>query len=63
MDQAVLIFSGITEEHYREILAIENINLESKATWVRIFSNMNNRNLQGIEYIVRDAHEGIRLAV
>jgi len=63
VDQAVLIVSGITEDHYREILAVEIANLESEATWGRIFSNLKKRNIEGVEYIVSDAHEGIRQAV
>lgn len=63
VDQAVLVISGITEDYYREILAVEIANLESEATWGRIFSNLKKRNLRGVEYIVSDAHEGIRQAV
>ena len=63
VDQAVLIISGITENYYREILAVEIANLESEATWGRIFNNLKTRNLQEVEYIVSDAHEGIRQAV
>jgi len=63
VSQAVLIISGITACGYREILSIEVSNLESEATWGRIFSKLKKRGLTGVEYIVSDAHEGIKNAI
>ncbi len=63
VDQAVLMIAGVTQTGYREILAVEMAQLESEATWGRIFSNLKKRGLRGVEYIVSDAHEGIKSAV
>jgi transposase-like protein len=63
VDQAVLMIAGVAESGYREILAVEMAQLESEATWGRIFSNLKKRGLSGVEYIVSDAHEGIKNAV
>lgn len=63
VDQAVLLIAGITEVGYREILAVDVVNLESEATWGKIFEDLKNRGLRGVEYIVSDAHKGIKNAV
>jgi len=61
--QAILTIAGVTSDGYREILAVEIANLESEATWGRIFSNLKKRGFGEIKYIVSDAHEGIKSAV
>ena len=61
--QAVLSIAGINKEGYREILSVEEANLESEATWGEAFSKLKRRGLKGVKFIVSDAHEGIIAAV
>ena len=63
VDQAVLVIAGITEDGYREILAVDVAELESEATWGEIFADLKARGLHGVEYIASDAHKGIKKAV
>lgn len=63
VDRAVLVVAGITENGYREIIGVDVANLESEGTWSEIFQSLKDRGLHGVEYIVSDAHEGIKKAI
>ncbi|MFO8062009.1 MAG: IS256 family transposase [bacterium] len=63
VDRAVLVVAGITEKGYREIIGVDVANLESEGTWSEIFRSMRDRGLHGVEYIVSDAHKGIKKAI
>ncbi|MFW6134576.1 MAG: IS256 family transposase [Elusimicrobiota bacterium] len=63
VDQAVLVIAGVSEYGHREILAVDVCALETEATWGEIFKNLKRRGLTGVEYIVSDAHEGIKNAI
>ena len=60
---AVLVVTGVREDGYRQHLGVWMGNTESEATWSEVFSELRERGLRGVRYVVSDAHEGIRRAV
>jgi transposase-like protein len=56
---AVLIAVGITETGQREILGLEVSFSETRAAWAAFFQGLRRRGLQGVEFAVSDAHEGL----
>jgi len=63
VSQAVLTVVGVSEEGYREILGTYLGDSESEATWGDVFKDLKARGLEGVAYIVSDAHEGLVAAV
>lgn len=61
--RAVLVVSGITEEGRREILTWRVADVESEATWGDVFSELRQRGVHGVRWIVSDGHRGIQAAV
>ena len=61
--QGVLIVSGVREEGFREILAVEVADTESEATYQDLFRSLKNRGLSGVELVVSDDHEGLKAAI
>jgi transposase-like protein len=60
---AVLVVSGVREDGYRQHLGVWMGDTESEATWSEVFTDLKNRGLSAVRYVVSDAHEGIRAAV
>ena len=54
---------GIGEEGYREILTVEIANTETKESWGRVFRQLKQRGLRGVQVVVSDDHEGLRWAL
>ncbi len=63
VSQGVLIVSGVREEGFREILAVEVADTESEATYQELFRSLKRRGLRGVELVVSDDHEGLKAAV
>jgi putative transposase len=60
---SALIVSGINTEGYREILGMRLGDSETEATWREIFQWLKDRGLQGVDFVVSDAHKGLVAAV
>jgi putative transposase len=63
VSQGVLIVSGVRDDGYREILAVEVADTESEATYQELFRSLKRRGLSGVELVVSDDHEGLKAAV
>jgi putative transposase len=63
VSQGVLIVSGVREDGFREILAVEVADTESEATYHEVFRSLKRRVLWGVELVVSDDHEGLKSAV
>ena len=58
--QAVFIAIGINTEGYRQILGVELASRESQTSWRDFLASLRDRGLHGVEFVVSDAHEGLR---
>ena len=63
VSNGVLIVVGISEDGYREILGTWIADGESEFSWSKVFSELKDRGLTGVEYIVSDAHKGLKKAI
>ena len=63
VSQGVLIVSGVRDDGFREILAVEVADTESEATYHELFRKLKARGLQGVELVVSDDHEGLKAAI
>ena len=63
VSQGVLIVSGVRDDGFREILALEVADTESEATYHGLFRSLKARGLRGVELVVSDDHQGLRVAV
>jgi transposase-like protein len=63
VSQGVLVVSGVRDDGFREILAVEVADTESEATYQELFRSLKRRGLSGVELVVSDDHEGLKAAV
>jgi transposase-like protein len=63
VSQGALIVSGVRDDGFREILAVEVADTESEATYHELFCSLKARGLRGVELAVSDDHQGLRAAV
>ncbi len=63
VNQGVLIVSGVRDDGFREILAVEVADTESEATYQELFRTLKRRGLKGVELVVSDDHEGLKSAI
>jgi putative transposase len=61
--QGVLIVSAVSDEGFREILAVEVADTESEATYQELFRSLKARGLSGVELVISDDHEGLKSAI
>jgi len=61
--RGVLLVVGIAEDGFREILGTYTANTESEATWSEVFSDLRDRGLSGVRFVVSDDHSGLRAAI
>ncbi len=61
--RAVLVAAGINEEGRREILTWRVADVESEVTWGDVFSELRQRGVYGVRWVVSDGHMGIQAAV
>jgi putative transposase len=60
VSQGVLVVSGVRDDGYREILAVEVADTESEATYQELFRSLKGRGLSGVELVVSDDHGASR---
>jgi putative transposase len=63
VSQGVLIVSGVREDGFREILAVEVADTESEATYQKLFRSLKSRGLSDVELVVSDDHIGLKAAI
>jgi len=63
VSQGVLIVVGVGEDGYREILAVDIANTETKESWSRVFQHLKQRGLKEVKLVVSDDHKGLRGAI
>lgn len=63
VSQGVLVAIGIGEKGYREVLGCWVAESESEASWGAVFSELKQRGLRGVRYVVSDDHQGMVKAI
>jgi putative transposase len=64
VSQGVLVVTAVREaDGLREILAVEVADTESEATYQELFGSLKARGLSGVELVVSEDHEGLKVAV
>jgi putative transposase len=63
VSQGVLVVSGVRDDGYREILAVEIADTESEATYQEMFRSLKSRGLSDVELVVSDDHKGLKTAI
>ncbi len=63
VSQGVLVVSGVRDDGFREILAVEVADTESEATYQELFRSLKGRGLKGVELVVADDHGGLKTAI
>lgn len=59
----VLIVAGVRDDGRREILAVEEADTESEATYHDLFKRLKERGLRGVELVTSDDHQGLTAAI
>ena len=63
VSQGVLVVSGVRDDGYREILAVEVADTESEATYQELFRSLKSRGLSGVELVCSEDHKGLKAAI
>lgn len=63
VSRAALVISGIGADGYRQILGVRIGDTESVATWDETFRWLKQRGLQGVRFVISDAHGGLTEAI
>ena len=63
VNQGDLVVSGVRDDGFREILAVEVADTESEATYHELFRSLKRRGLSGVQLVVSDDHEGLKSAI
>ena len=63
VNQGVLIVTGVRQDGYREILAVDVADTESEATYDDVFRRLKQRGLSGVQLVTSDDHQGLKQAV
>jgi putative transposase len=63
VSQGALVVSGVRDDGYREILAVEVADTESEATYQEMFRSLKSRGLSSVELVVSDDHKGLKAAI
>jgi putative transposase len=59
----VLVVAGVRDDGRREILAVEEADTESEATYHELFKRLTDRGLRGVELVTSDDHRGLKAAI
>jgi len=59
----VLVVAGVRDDGRREVLAVEEADTESEATYQELFTRLTARGLRGVELVTSDAHRGLTAAI
>lgn len=60
--RAVLVVAGINDAGSRDILTWRLGSVESEDTWAEVFTELRQRGVRGVEYVISDGHQGIQAA-
>jgi transposase-like protein len=63
VSQGVLIVSGVRDDGFREILAVDVSDTESEAIYQELFRSLKRRGLSGVQLVVSEDHEGLKSAI
>jgi transposase-like protein len=63
VSNAVVIAYGVTAAGYRDVLAIDVVDTESKESWSTFLRALRKRGLTGTRLVISDAHEGLKAAI
>ena len=63
VSQGVLVAIGVSAAGYREVLGCWVAESESEASWGAVFSELKQRGLRGVRYVVSDDHAGMVRAI
>jgi putative transposase len=63
MSKALLIVVGVRTDGYREILGARIADSEDQLFWEDFFHSLQDRGLEGVQFVVSDGHKGIQNAV
>jgi transposase-like protein len=63
VSQGVLVVSGVGDDGFREVLAVEVADTESEATYHELFRSLKERGLSDVELVVSDDHKGLKTAI
>ena len=63
VSQGALLVSGVRDDGFREILAVEVSDTESETTYQELFRSLKARGLSGVELVVSDEHQGLKAAI
>ena len=61
--QAVLIAIAVDGDGRRQVLAVELANRESRSSWRDFLSDLKQRGLRGVEFVVSDHHPGLKAVI
>ena len=59
----VLVVAGVRDDGRREVLAVEEADTESEATYQEVFKRLKARGLGGVELVTSDDHRGLKAAI
>ena len=62
-DVALLVAVGVSDEGFREVLAVEAAVGERTETWRGLLQGLNERGLRGVRLVISDDHDAIKSAV
>ena len=63
VSNAVVIAYGVSAAGYRDVLAIDVVDTESKESWSTFLRGLRKRGLKGTKLVISDAHEGLKAAI
>lgn len=63
VSNAVIIAYGVTAAGYRDVIAIDVVDTESKESWTQLLRTLRKRGLSGTKLVISDAHEGLKAAI
>lgn len=63
ISEGVLVVSGVRDDGFREILAVDVADVESETTYQDLFRPLKERGLSGVELVTSDDHAGLKAAI
>jgi len=63
VSNAVVIAYGVTAGGFRDVVAIDVVDTESKESWTTFLRALRKRGLSGTKLVISDAHEGLKMAI
>jgi len=63
VSNAVVIAYAVTASGFRDVVAIDVVDTESKESWTTFLRALRKRGLSGTKLVISDAHEGLKMAI